>query len=510
MRKRSSSPSFPIQILFLIAGLASLFTCGKPSIEEPPEKILVEIGDKTISVDEFIRRAEYSVRPPYCRGVHNLDKKIILNSLIAEKLMSLEAGDANEFITHANIQAYLRGRREQLMRQWLYEEQARNKVVLDTARVQQSVQVAGRRYTISYFNLPDGDLVSHMANEVRTDGASFEELYFELTSLDTLPRREVEWSPHEHDLILDSLFSRPLVKNQIVGPIKIADDQHMLIKIDGWIDRPAITQAQIQQRWRQIADEYSEREAIRLYDEFILSVMKGKTIEFVPNVFFQVADLLGPIYVQSAAEKKELMENTYWQKNQDDEKYANVQNKINVLYEEPFFRVDGRMWSVRDFVDELAAHPLVFRQKKMKRDEFGQQLQFAIMDMIRDKYLNDIAYERGYDKINVIERRVAMWRDNLNYQFCKSEYLKSVLPDSLTEMPYMPVIENYLNPLVDSLQAKYSDVIKVDVEAFDDIRLTRVDMSVIQQNVPFAKIVPSFPLVTTDNALDYGQKMQNP
>ncbi|MBN1466415.1 hypothetical protein JXA02_11675, partial [candidate division KSB1 bacterium] len=99
MRKRSSFPSSPVQILCVIAGLTALLTCGKPSIEEPSEKILVEIGDKTISVAEFIRRAEYTVRPPYCRGVHNLDKKIILNSLIAEKLMSLEAGDANEFIT---------------------------------------------------------------------------------------------------------------------------------------------------------------------------------------------------------------------------------------------------------------------------------------------------------------------------------------------------------------------------------------------------------------------------
>jgi len=130
------------------------------------------------------------------------------------------------------------------------------------------------------------------------------------------------------------------------------------------------------------------------------------------------------------------------------------------------------------------------------------------MDMIRDNYLNDIAYERGYGKINVIQRNVNMWKDNINYQYNKQAYLRSVLPDSLTEMNYIPLIEDYLNPRVDSLQAKYSDIIDVDVEEFNEIKLTRIDMSVTQKNVPFVKIVPSFPLVTTDNKLDYGSRMK--
>ena len=144
----------------------------------------------------------------------------------------------------------------------------------------------------------------------------------------------------------------------------------------------------------------------------------------------------------------------------------------------------------------------------MRNKEFGQQLQFAIMDMIRDKHLAQEAYKRGYDKINIIQRNVNMWQDNINYQYHKNNYLRSVLPDSLTEMNYIPLIEDYLNPLVDSLQIKYADQIEVDVEAFNDINLTRIDMSVTQENVPFPKMVPSFPLVTTDNKLDYGSRMK--
>src|SRR4030067_1323119 len=103
---------FPMRNIVLTLLIAPvLLSCGKQKVIEPKEKILVTIGDKSISVDQFIRRAEYTVRPPYCRGNHNLDKKIVINSLIAEKLMAMEAGDTNSFVMSKNIQAYLRGRR---------------------------------------------------------------------------------------------------------------------------------------------------------------------------------------------------------------------------------------------------------------------------------------------------------------------------------------------------------------------------------------------------------------
>jgi len=491
-----------ILILFLVS-------CGKKEQEQPKEKILAKIGDKTISVNEFIRRAEYTVRPPYCRGNHNLDKKIIINSLIAEKLMAIEAGDTNEFIMNDKIQAYLRGRKEQVMRQWLYEKEGLEKVVLDTAKILKTVKVAGRKYKIAYFNMPDSSLIYQMSHEIKGKNRTFEDVYFEITGLDTLAQREVERSAHEHDLILDSLFSEPLVKNQVIGPIKMAENEYIMMKVNGWIDRPAITESMVQERWRNITDEFKQREAVKLFDDYIRKVMKGKTIEFVPDAFYKVTNLLGPVYIKTDAEKQEILKKAYWDKNEDIEKYQDLQTQMEVLYQEPLFKVDKQVWTVKDFVDELVAHPLVFRNNRMKKNEFGQQLQFAIMDMIRDKYLAREAYNKGYDKINVIQRNVNMWQDNLNYQYYKSELLKKVLPDSVSEMTYLQLIDNYLNAYVDSLQKKYSDVIEVDVEAYDKIKLTRIDMSVIQQNVPFPKIVPSFPLVTTDNKLDYGRKMNN-
>ncbi len=422
--------------------------------------------------------------------------------------MAIEASDTNKFIVNDKIQAYLRGRKEQVMRQWLYEKEGLEKVVLDTAKILKTVKVAGRKYKIAYFNLPDSSLIYQMSHEIKGKNRTFEDVYFEMTGLDTLPQREVEWSAHEHDLILDSLFSEPLIKNQVIGPIKGAENGYLMMKVNGWIDRPAITEYQVQERWRNITDEFTQREVVKLYDNYIRKVMKGKTIEFVLDAFYKVANLLGPVYIKTDAEKQEMLKKSFWEQNEDLEKYQDLQTQIEMLYQEPLFKVDNQVWTVKDFVDELVAHPLVFRKQRMKNNEFGQQLQFAIMDMIRDKYLAQEAYKRGYDKINVIQRNVNMWKDNLNYQYYKSNLLKKMMPDSITDMKYLHVIEKYLNAHVDSPQKKYSDIIEVDIEEYEKIKLTRIDMSVTQQNVPFPKIVPSFLLVTTDNRLDYGKKME--
>ena len=70
-------------ILFLFLSCAE-----KPFV--PEEAVLAQVGEKFITIQDFIRRAEYTIRPDYCRQDNYIHKKIILNSLIAEKLASLE------------------------------------------------------------------------------------------------------------------------------------------------------------------------------------------------------------------------------------------------------------------------------------------------------------------------------------------------------------------------------------------------------------------------------------
>ena len=117
----------------------------------------------------------------------------------------------------------------------------------------------------------------------------------------------------------------------------------------------------------------------------------------------------------------------------------------------------------------------MFRKNVQETINFAEQFIFAVIDMIRDSYLTLEAYKRGYNKVNVIERNRHMWHDALIAQYQKNEYLKNSVsnpPDSINTLTF---IEDYLNPYIDQLQKKYNDQIQVNVDEFNNIKLTRID-----------------------------------
>ena len=63
------------------------------------------------------------------------------------------------------------------------------------------------------------------------------------------------------------------------------------------------------------------------------------------------------------------------------------------------------------------------------------------------------------------------------------------------------------NGMIDSLQNKYSNIIKINTDMFEKIEITSTDMLVTERGLPYPFIVPSFPIITSDDKLDYGSKM---
>ncbi|RKY56162.1 MAG: hypothetical protein DRP89_01930 [Candidatus Neomarinimicrobiota bacterium] len=491
-------------LTILVIIMVSLFIlCTKKSEIEPEEIILARIGDKTISLNEFIRRAEYNIRPVYCKGSNNIHKKIVLNSLIAEKMLALEAGEDNKLSHNKHYQRFIQGRREQAMRQWLYHKEGIEKVKLDTAEIKKVYQVAGRKYNVSYYSINNDSMAEIIGSKLKESKELFDQIYFELSGSDTIPQREVDYNVHEHSVIHNALFSGKIKVGEVIGPLKVGNGSHIFLKVNGWSGRPAITEKDRIQRWNDVKERLAEKEALQIYEEYIHKIMKGKKVDFFPDIFYKLVDLVGPQYFSTQEKGKELFLHMALDKKIENPLYE-IGEGIEDIIDEPLFQVDEKIWTVREFGKEMEIHPLVYRNKRMIRNEFGKQFKLAIVDMIRDKYLAEEAYKKGYDKVNVVKRNTEMWNDACLALYQKSKYLKEINPE---EEDVMSLITKYLNPYVDELQEKYNDVIEVNVEEFDKIKLTRIDMFVTQSNVPFPIIVPSFPQVTTDHKLDYGRGM---
>lgn len=490
-------------ILICVVIIISVIGCGSETNSK--EVIIAKVSDKSISLNEFLRRAEYTIRPSYCRNNSNIEKQIILNSLIAEKLFSIEA-EKNGFVLDHNkdLKLYMQGRKEQAMRQILYNKEVAEKVKIDSSSINKYIKFANRVYDLSYISITDETVLSQLDEELNVHKLDFEKLLTESYNLKDIPQREVVFNNNENQVIVNTLFTTDRKKGEVIGPIQVDNERQMFLKINGWTDTPVITNTQIIEKQKKVKEFLELREGKRIYKTMIQNIMKNKNIDFNKEVFFKFTDIVAPIYLKSNKEKEELYLLGIWGDSIEKEKYLNTFEDLNDLKDKVIFHIDDKNWTVGRLMDELKKHPFTFRKSSIPNKEFGFQLQLAIIDLVRDKYLTEVAYKKNIDTNPNIIRNTEMWEDNLKAINFKYNYLQQQGIDSLFNADHMSVLENHLNSFVDSLQNEYSESIYINLNEFNKISLSRIQMSATYSNAAYKSIVPSFPILTTSFSIDYG------
>jgi hypothetical protein len=267
-----------------------------------------------------------------------------------------------------------------------------------------------------------------------------------------------------------------------------------------------MTDTDSKQRLKDLKEKETSITAMDIYVDWIKELMRGKQINFNYDVLKALVEIVGPVYFQ-ARDKSELkMQKNFWQlENEDEINIDDIANEIDDIKSQPLLKIDNQTWTIERFEQELKVHPLVFRNPKMSKRQFAEQFRLAIADMIRDRYITNDAYEKGYDKDKRLKQRYSMWEDNLKAEYMKETILKNNDYENKNDMK---TINEIINPHIQKLFEKYSDQIEINTELFESLHLTNIDVFVIQENVPFPVYVPHFPRLTTHSRLDYGRMME--
>jgi len=336
---------------------------------------------------------------------------------------------------------------------------------------------------------------------------SFEDVYAKIGGTDAVPTRQVVWQREGNDAIIEALYSDTLRVGQVIGPIQTDEKLYTAIKILGWNESIAITDEQIRLRMNDVKERLNRREAEKIYEKYVLKVMKGKTVQFEAKAFYRLADAIKPLYIIPEEEKQKQFNTKLWGEESQNVTPKPITNEFEEIKDWPLLTIAGDVWTVERLRDEMSRHPLVFRKKRVNDNNFNEQFKLAVVDLIRDKYLTEESYKRNYDRLPSIKRYADMWQDHAVALFHEQQVLRSQGCTYNIYKEPAKTLEQYLNPYVDSLQVKYSDQVEIDMKMFEDVKLTRIDMFVIEQNVPYPIAVPSFPVITSDVRLDYGQDM---
>ena len=468
------------------------------------EKIIARVLDTEITESEFYARSEYTPRPEYCNNDNIIHKKIILNTLIAEKLLAHEAGSENELTKSPEYQVYIQGRKEQAMRQIHYYEETYKNTIIDSAEIFKNYEIAGITYNISYFRIKDSSDSYSIYQQLLINNITFDSAYINYTLLDSVPTKEVSYFSQEIPAISNTIFDGPKKKNEILEPI-LVDDSYILIRIDGWKNRLAITEEQKRSRMTDVEHKLIEASAWSKYNIQINELMKGKEVRFSQNTFQELVLLCAPYYLKDRKQKEALFNRSFWRAANENEVLVDQIANADFLRESFLLNYNGDVWTVGKLLDEIKLHPLVFRKNELSKIEFAEQLKFAIVDLIRDKEITSDAYKKGYYKHNLVIKNVDMWSSNLLANFQKYKIFEKYQKEKKDTSEFLNEI---MNPYIKKLQQKYSNEIKINVDEFEKIKLSDIDMLALQTDMAFPFIVPLFPELTTLNKLDYGQVMK--
>lgn len=459
--------------------------------EEKDERVLARIGKAKITVDEFLNRSELTPRPFYCHSDAERDKIIILNTLIIEKIFALEERPKSKLLEKPQFNAYIKGRKEQYMREKLFQQMAVSEIQLDSAEIQQAFKFAGFIYDVAFYRLDEKDadiLTQYMqANPHRKDS-----IFRKLGDPETIPRHRLKFHDPEYPSLHHIFFDMQRTKGEIVGPVRLRETKYMILKVENVLYEPAMSQTEVVLRRQWVKEQLIEKKTNENWNKFTANLMSGKEIQFFPEMTTKVAELWSKRFVQN--------NNITQVSSGSDKNVGQFIREIDLLGSEPMFEVDERIWTVADFKDALSSHPLVFRKADLQPAEFLKQFRLAVADLIQDVFITREAYAQNLDKAADVRRKAAMWEDAYLALEHRNNFLTSA-NSNLSKDEKTSNFHSLADPYIRDLVSKYRDQFHLDVDLFNSIKLTHTDMISVQQFVPYTQIVPQFPFLTRTDQL---------
>ncbi|MFH1198170.1 MAG: hypothetical protein V1720_20880 [bacterium] len=452
------------------------------------EIILAKVGSKEITLKEFKIRSELTVRPNNFK-----DKYITLNNLISEKILAIESEKKNDPASHTAFQNKLKGIREQMMRDKLFNSEAFNKVVLDSNEIRSVYRNSLREYELEFYTINDDSLRRKIDETIKSAPELTNDIFNELQNIvGNKPIHKTKYLDPDDQILTEALFTTLLDTGAVIGPLRISNGDYILMRVNSWTDSPVIGYVDQHERWNKVEEKMHQHKVGKLWRQYISNLMRGHKIDFNTESFRILSDIAFEYY-----SKNTQTDSLYNQLND------NPSFEPDIDLNAPFFTIDNKTWTVAEFKNEINVHPLVFRTKDLNRKNFDDHFKYAIADMIRDYYLTQEAYKNSFDKSGDVDKTVNMWSDSFWAADEQIDVVGSAIESGIVNENDNSGKLKYWESYLSELQKKYADSISVNGDALKKINLTSIDMLAVRPGVPYPVAVPKFPVLISSDKLDY-------
>ncbi len=463
-----------------------LISCSKN--EASSEIVLARVEDRVITVKDFKERSELTVRPPYVSGQVSKQKGVILNTLIAEKLLALEGTKDSVLVNNSSFRNYLAGVKEQTMRSRLVNVELEEELKITKAEKTEAYKQALKKIHVAYIFSNKKEEIDQLKEKI--DQADFDSVEKIVNAAKKPHLKEVLWGDNLQS-IENALFNETALVGSVIGPVKTRVGYY-IFKIKEIRREVILGQGSTDTKIRKIESVLFDRKWRKATANYVYNLMKDKDIKLDEKGFNVLLEYYKPFYTENELEKPDSTES--------EERVLDALKDLQNNLDTPLLTIDDESWTIKKFVDETNRRPLMFHSNKMNESEFPEYLKLAIKDLLTDKYLTDRAYENGIDKDPLVKREENIWHDYLLATGKRALLLKQLGYSRKTDDNTFEVL-NLLRPQLNQIAKKYD--IEINENEFAKVSLTDLQWMAVREGVPYKEVVPKLPVITNDERVDY-------
>ncbi len=454
------------KIVFVVLGLLFTFSsCQK----KPSVPIVAKVGKGQITVREFKQTFAFN---PYLSRIRDADsaKKVLLRTMIAEKMLAQEARAARTDHQQKKLKALLEQYKREALIEAFWKSVIAPQVKITEAELKKAYFKSKIKKIVQYLLFTDEEEAEEAYQQLQS-GLSFETLALrrgftaKTIPVDTISFKGVLPNIEEHVFQMKvGALSPPLREGYYYFIVKVVGEQRDIFTAED--DFRAHEQS--------LRKILKRRKMQQTFQEYLKKHLPNPPYQLHKKRFKALARLI----------EKQAFANKDWQNKEEPsaEIFNSLLPKEDPVLEQAVVQfANGESWSGRTLIQRLsvAPYPLRFENKKI----FIESFLLAARRVMDDQLVVDQALKHGLENSAEVYEQVHLWQDYLYFKRGLALALKG------KELTDQKAVYDFLNRIKD----KYPVTVYYNV--LDTLKLEKTDMAVLKQHFPGRIAVPVYPLL---------------
>lgn len=400
-----------IVLILLLTGISVAQSTGL-------ESELARIGDRTITVGEFLERIELT--PQFRKQNKKLMPSIkleFLYTLIAEKLWASHAEKAG-FDTTSAIKTAVSSIEKMYVRDELFKREIRDKIVLTDEEIIEGTIRNSIVYSVRYIYSKDSSDVAAQHAKL-SSGVPFD------TLINNRPEYTEQPQPIDvffGDLIKnieDSLYNLDI--NEYTSPVSAEDGWYIFYAYEKR-ERVFINKDEIEDAKNTVRKILENRKGEKVQNKFYREFFADKKVDVKKDLFFLLAKELSKVFERK--QEIRLKENTTLL-TLDPYDVMDIKSAIpDSILMSGFIQFNSFPVSLNDYIDELVFEGLQFEDYTERK--LIVRLNTRTKIFIERELLAREGYSRNLDQSEEVRKYVRMWREYYLAQAFLSSQIEKV------------------------------------------------------------------------------------